>query len=237
MPGRPILLITASSVLLTVAGVILYSGDTEPSYKGRTLSQWNKASYQDSGEREAHEAIVSITTKSFPLLLRWAFADTNPRFDTMPRVSNLIYKLPFSITQNPHLRPLLYRENQIFRAACALRAFEIAGTNAACAVPALAAMMTNDNPHVTLWAIHVCSLIGPPAVPAIRLAMSSQLPYLRCEAIGCLKRFGTNTTEAIPDVVKALSDSDLSVRQNATNILETLYPQILTNSPFPISVH
>src|SRR5690349_2095155 len=126
MRGRTILLITASSVLLTVAGVILYSGDTEPTYKGRTLSQWLKASSQASGEREVHEAIVSITTNSFPLLLRWAFADTNPRFDTMPRVSKLIYKLPFSVTHNPHLRPLLYRENQIFRAACAMRAFQIA---------------------------------------------------------------------------------------------------------------
>jgi HEAT repeat protein len=119
----------------------------------------------------------------------------------------------------------------MFRAACAIRAFEIAGTNAACAVPGLAAMITDDNPPVTIDSIYVLTLIGPPAAPAIRRAMSSRIPYVRAAAIGSLKRFGTNAAEAIPDVVTALSDYDINVRQSATNLLETLYPDLLTNTP------
>jgi hypothetical protein len=224
MQGRTILLITASCVLLTAAAILLYRWDTEPSYKGRTLGQWIRASSQAPGEREAHEAIVSIATNFFPVLLRWAFADTNPRF-------TLINKLPLSASQKPFLRPFLYRDKEMFRAACAIRAFEIAGTNAACAVPGLAAMITDDNPPVTIDSIYVLTLIGPPAAPAIRRAMSSRIPYVRAAAIGSLKRFGTNAAEAIPDVVTALSDYDINVRQSATNLLETLYPDLLTNTP------
>lgn len=171
---------------------------------------------------------MSITTNSVPVLLRWVFADTQPRF-------NLINRFTFSASQKPFLRRFLrrflYRDNEIARAACAMRAFEIAGTNAASAVPALAVMITDHNPQTTIESLYVLSLIGPPAVPAIRRAMSSQIPYIRVAAIGALKRFGTNATEAIPDVVTALSDYDINVRQNATNVLETLYPAVLTSSP------
>jgi len=224
MQGRTILLITASCVLLTAAAILLYHSDTEPSYKGRTLAQWIRASSQAPGGREAHEAIVSITTNSVPVLLRWAFADTSPRF-------TLINKLPLSASQKPFLRPFLYRDKEMLRAACAIRAFENAGTNAASAVPALAALITDDNPYVTYQSLYVLSLIGPAAVPAMRRAMSSQIAAIRGVAIGSLKRFGTNVTEAIPDVLKALRDEDINVRQNATNVLETLYPELPTNTP------
>jgi hypothetical protein len=211
-------------VLLTAAAILLYRGDTEPSYEGRTLAQWIKANSQAPGEREVHEAIVSITTNFAPVLLRWAFADTNPRF-------TLINRLPLSASQKPFLRPFLYRDKEMFRAACAMRAFEIAGTNAACAVPALAALITDDDVYVTYYSLYVLSLIGPPALPAMRRAMSSQFAPFRGVAISSLKRFGTNATEAVPDVLKALHDEDITVRQNATNVPETLYPELLTNSP------
>lgn len=224
MRGRTIALIIAAWLLLTAAIIFLYSRDTEPSYHGRSLSQWIKASSRASEERDAYEAIVHITTNSFPALLRWALADTNPRFA-------LINKLPFSASQNPFLRRFLYRDNEIFRAACAIRAFEIAGTNAACAVPALAAMISDDNPHVAVQSLYVLSLIGPAAVPAVHRAMSCETPYIRAIAIGSLKRFGTNAAEAIPDVLKALSDENINVRQSATDALVTLYPAALTNTP------
>jgi hypothetical protein len=224
MRGRTIFVITASCVLLTAAAIFLYRCDTGPTYNGRTLAQWIKVSSQASDEREAHEAIVIIVTNSLPVLLRWAFADTNPRF-------TLINKLPLSASQKPFLRPFLYRDKEIFRAACAIRAFEIAGTNAASAVPPLAALITDDNPYVTYQSLYVLSLIGPVAVPAIRRAMSSHIAAIRGAAIGSLKRFGTNVTDAIPDVLKALHDEDINVRQNATSVLETLYPDLLTNTP------
>jgi len=217
-------LILATWVLLTVAVVFFYYRDTEPSYNGRSLAQWIKASSQAAEERQVHEAIVHITTNSAVVLLRWALADTNPRF-------SLINKLPFSASQNSFLRRFLYRDNEMFRAACAIRAFEIAGTNAACAVPALAAMISDDNPHAAVQSLYVLSLIGPAAIPAVQRAISCETPYIRAIAIGSLKRFGTNAAEAIPDVLKALSDENINVRQSATDALVTLYPAALTNTP------
>jgi hypothetical protein len=223
MPRWTIPVIAASWVLLAAA-MLLYRYDTEPKYNGRSLAQWIKASSQPSSEREAHEAIVSITTNSFRVLVRWAFANTRPRLE-------LINKLPWSASQNPLLRRFLYRDNELFRAACAMRAFEIAGTNAACAVTALAALITDDNLQLTTEVIQLLSRIGPTALPAIRRAMGSRNPLIRNVAVGSLKRFGTNATEAISDVVRALSDYSINVRQNATNVLETLYPAALTNAP------
>lgn len=223
MRGRAILLITASWVLLAAALIVLYFCDTGPSYNGRSLAEWIKAASQPSSEREAHEAIVRIATNSYTTLVRWAFADTSPRFALMNR-------LPFSARLNPLFRPFLYRDAAMFRAACAVRAFEVAGTNAAPAVPALDAMVTDYNPGVTTQAIHLLSLIGPAAIPALRRALNSQQPFIRVQAVGALRHCGTNSVEAISDLVKALSDYDINVRQNATNVLETLCPAVLTNA-------
>jgi hypothetical protein len=72
MRGRTILLITASWAFVAVVAIALYRRDTEPSYNGRTFAQWIKASSQASADPATHEAILSITTNSAPLLLRWA---------------------------------------------------------------------------------------------------------------------------------------------------------------------
>jgi hypothetical protein len=66
------LLITASWAFVAVVAIALYRRDTEPSYNGRTFAQWIKASSQASADPATHEAILSITTNSAPLLLRWA---------------------------------------------------------------------------------------------------------------------------------------------------------------------
>lgn len=225
MRGRTILVIIAGCVLLTAAVIIFCLWDTEPSYNGRTLAQWVKASSQASGERETHIAIISIATNFAPVLVRWVFADTTPRFD-------LLNQLPFNARQHPFLRPFLFRDKEMLRAACAMRAFEIAGTNAVSAITALEPMVTGHNPQaVQVLALHVLSLIGTPAVPSIRHATLSSDSFVRFAAIGALRRIGTNATEAIPDLVRALSDQHFLVRQNATNALETLFPQILTNPP------
>ena len=224
MASRTFLPITAFCVLLAAVPIVLYCRDTEPSYHERSLAQWIKAYSHSSGDREAHDAIVCITTNSFPVLLRWAFANTTPRFQ-------LINKFTFPLSQKPFLRPLFYRDNEVFHAALALRAFEIAGTNAASAVPSLATKITDANPELAIQAIYMSPLFGPTAVPAMRRAMTNQHPYIRCIAVGSFKRFGTNATEAIPDLVKALSDYDINVRENATNVLATLYPFALTNTP------
>jgi len=227
MRGRPILVITVSAMLLAIGVTLLFLRDIEPSYNGRSLVEWIKASSQRPDDPEVNKAIISITSKSAPLLLSWVLADTSPRF-------NLINKLPMKwypiANRNQFLRRVFYRDNEMLHAACAMRAFEIAGTNAASAVPALAARISDYNPQVTLDALHVCSLIGPPALPVIRHAMSSRMPFIRTAAIGSLKPLGTNGIEAIPDLVKALSDYDIQVRENATNVLEILLPSAFTNA-------
>jgi hypothetical protein len=221
------LLITASVALIAVVlALLLY--DIEPNYSGRTLAEWIKASSQTPPDPEATNAIIRITTYSAPVLVRWVLADASPRF-------GLINKLPLRwypiVTRNPLLRPLLYRDNEMFHAACAMRAFEIAGTNAAPAVPAVEAMITDYNFQVATEAIHLLSVIGPPALPAIRRAMGHRSPFIRLQAVGALRCCGTNAVEAIPDVLKALSDWDINVRVNASNVLETLCPAALTNPP------
>ena len=51
--------------------------------------------------------------------------------------------------------------------------------------------------------------------------MTNQSPFIRVAAVGSIKRLGTNATDAIPDLIAALSDPDIYLRQNAAQALET----------------
>jgi HEAT repeat protein len=215
--------ILVGAVLLAVAIAVLVPRNAELRFDGRTLDQWIQANSQRPDDLEAREAILTITTNSVPLLLQRLAADTSSE-------SRLEAKLPASLRKNPVINRFLYRQR--YRAACSVRAFRITGTNAACAIPAVAQLLGDRYPtQVKVEAIIILSDIGQAALPAIRQAMRSTDVLVRGLAVHATGRLGTNAAPAIPDVVAALSDPDISVRTTATNVLQTLAPDALTNVP------
>jgi hypothetical protein len=217
--------IFAGTMLLGAAIVTLLLLYQEPTYKGRTLEHWIKANSQNPAEPAAHEAIVFITTNSAPVLVRWLTADVNPRW-------SLRSKLPPFLLRNRFVRRFVSRENDLRRAALATRAFEVAGTNASPAIPAIAELVSDRQPYnIQAQGFYILRFIGPAALPQLRHAISNYNPAIRLAAVDGIKRLGTNAAAAAPDLLVALSDTDTWVRQNATQALEVIAPKALTNSP------
>ena len=164
-------------------------------------------------------AIITLTTNSLPLLIDRLLADTSSE-------SRLEAKLPSSLRANTAISRLLNRQRYL--AACAVRAFRISGTNAACAIPAVAQLLTVTNElTVKLHAMMILSYIGLPAMPSIQEATRSPDAFVRALAVNGIERLGTNAGPAITNVVAALLDPDNSVRWTATNALRKLAPDAI----------
>jgi HEAT repeat protein len=169
------------------------------------------------------EAILTITTNSVPVLVQRLSADTSAE-------SRLEAKWPTFLRTKTIMTEVLYRRR--YRAACAVRALRLSGTNAASAVPAVAQLLSSTNPQpVQVNAILILSAIGPAAVPAIRQAMKDPDPSVRGLGVFGVGQLGTNAGPAIPDLVAALSDPNNSVSNAATNVLRALARLGLTNAP------
>jgi len=140
-------------------------------------------------------------------------------------------KLPQFMLKNPLIHRFIYPGNNYKYSDRAFEAFAVAGTNAASAIPALAALAGNHSPEeVARSAVYTVSYLGPAALPTILQALKSRHTYVRVAALQCIRRLGTNAAVLIPDVMRALSDPETHVRSNATNVLEMMAPDLLTNS-------
>jgi len=60
-------------------------------------------------------------------------------------------------------------------------------------------------------------------------AITSPSAEVRVLAIHWGARIATNTTQLLPGLKKCLQDSDMNVRQEATNALQKIAPEVLTN--------
>jgi len=217
--------IFAGAALLAAGVGMLLLGNAEPSYGGRTLLQWITTSSQWQEARAAREVIGIITTNSAPTLIRWVSLDTTPRL-------GLAKKLPNFIRQTRLMEDYIYRKRNYVRVSQALFAFQLAGTNAAFAVPALAKLATAPNPTPTaVPALETLSRIGPPALPSISQAMTNRNRSILFSAVSSLSRLGTNAAPAIPGLITALSDPVDVVPDNAITLLLKLSPEALTNLP------
>jgi HEAT repeat protein len=103
-------------------------------------------------------------------------------------------------------------------------------TNGTWAVPVLIGSL--DDPTVAQPAITALGrlrLEPELSVPALTRCLQDTNYAVRCNVAYALGEFETNASLAVPDLVKALTDSDWHVRQAATNALDKIAPQVLTN--------
>lgn len=172
---------------------------------------------------EADKAICCIATNSLDVLLRRLAYDPTHR-------RTLINKVPAPLLRKEIVQGLFFPDPNEQLANQAMLVFDIAGTNATFAIPALS-VMALDATHE--WgaqaAVYALASIGPAALPVIRQATRSQSNMVRGGAIRVLYRFGTNAAPAIPEVLRALSDPVNSVRQDATNTLIKIAPQLASS--------
>ncbi len=108
-------------------------------------------------------------------------------------------------------------------------------TNAGLAIPVLMHCLKDANPAVQNLCIEALAKARPEpglVVPALlELLRTSTVPSTRTRVVAAISTFGPSAVAAQPDLITALTDSDPSVRREATNALHLIAPGFLTNGP------
>jgi HEAT repeats len=202
-------------LILMIAGAILLlwacfaPREHEPSYEGRTLSQWLIAYNHDRVQHtpqsrslaDATNAVHHIGTNALPLLVKWISYEI-PRWRT-----GFIDKF----TQNPGT----------VRAYAALTGFEILGPEGAPAAPALNNLLSDwdrkpPSRATVDRAIFALSYMGDPGLaPLVSLVTNRSAPRVyRKQAVGSIwksvTRLDANTSWAVPALIGCLDDPEVA---------------------------
>ncbi len=207
------------AVILAAAIATLLNRNPEPRYNGRTLEQWMKIYNQNQNNYGARDAISIMAPNSIPTLIRWL------------RRGTVLARMPAFVRDNDTIRNFIVRMTVRDHDLYAIQAFELAGTNAVGAVPALLELIANGTEWQADISVRVLSIIGPGGVPPIRQALTNRHWLVRRIAAERLASLGTNAAPAIPDLTTALSDPNSDVREMTTNALRVLAPELLPKSP------
>jgi len=248
------------SVVVGVSGVVVlalvifavWPREKEPVYQGKKLSEWltvySRADHrvslietvngmghaiarpedvetvrQAKAERSAaSEAVQQIGTNAVPILLSWISYER-------PRWRKGIYHF--------------FVPEAELRAWLAVEGFETLGQKAVSALPELRMMSTNVNrPETAQRAIRSLGYFGENGFSALMGVVSSGTQFKRAalDTIASAVRFhrlsatSEDMREATPRIISVLSDPDILARKGATNLLQIIAPEALTNG---ISVH
>ena len=191
----------------------------EPVFEGRALTSWlnhHVASsdatppYGSPGWKKADEALRSIGTNGIPTLLQMIRAKDPPP---------LVLKLLLLAGRYPWTR-IHYRYAEP-RNEEAEYAFEILGTNAVSAVPALIEIYEQGvSPLSQSCASLALAHIGPgaqAALPALIRRFTHTNDEVRSDAVRAVTHIGGEDRVLMPALTRALKDSYLNVRWNALN--------------------
>lgn len=133
-----ILLLAACGLIAVVAVCFFCLRENEPSYNGRTLSEWLERA---PGDRAAILAVRQIGTNAVPLLLKWGTKENTPVFRT---IRNFAEKLPPSMG-GTFISDRFYRASSEWYTVLAIRGFRVLGRDA---LPCLRAFSANPDPRL-----------------------------------------------------------------------------------------
>jgi HEAT repeat protein len=214
--------------LAAIGALFCASRSNEPSYQGRSLSQWLRDienAREDPEAEPAKNAVRQIGTNAIPYLLgkmRTEDSKLKTRFITLLAKAH-IFSVRIANSNRQHLRALL--------------GFEALGPQASSAIPDLKALLNNTELVGSVgWAL---VSISPNGVEAAASGLQSTNAIIRRETAGVLGipgivRFTTNATPArmavlraqaeiaVPPLIRALNDSDELTRARAGTSLGLL---------------
>lgn len=186
-----------SALLITAVVTFMARGQKtvqppEPSYKGKTLSEWMtpKGPWD---QMAFEEAIRQIGTNAMPCLLHW-IQYQEPEWKKALR----------SWTVNSR-----DKSREAYLAHTTQRVFEALGPDAKAYIPELTRLMndTNTPASTSWWAIWGISYMGPEALPPLMNALTNPPGRLRNMAAIVIPHLGTNALPAIPLLVSCLTNS------------------------------
>ncbi len=222
---RKILLLSACGLIAVVALCFFSLREKEPSYNGRTLSEWLRdyhakaTSLVPDGEEipdeESAAAVSAIGTNAIPILVKWL---KEPALKRERSLDSAAWKIP-----NERLRDIatdvLWKSSIRRKHYLAGTGFIILGTNAINALPDLANQFnTSDDFYVTLIAAQALSSMGDKGLSVLIAAvrapdMSKRRAAIACVGdVGAAGHLGTNTSAAVTALIDAAKSEDRSLR-------------------------
>lgn len=205
--------------------------EKEPSYNGRTLSEWlercrtnliraSSSGYGCWGQADADsEAVRHIGVDAVPILLQWLGAE-RPFWAQPLSVANRVIK-------SPRIDQIVARVEPDKKLELAMVGFEVLGTNAASALPIMARKWANTTDGVELgrlgWYI---GRLGVDALPFfIQASLTGDIQH-HDAAIVCIYNMGdlrTNATPQIPTLIDIVqTNKDLKLRDAVIVLLGKL---------------
>jgi hypothetical protein len=186
--------------------------DREPSYQGRTLSEWIDQTRQDGVENEIEEARIAIRaigTNAIPTILKWISYEPSASRD---RIAALVERLSPKLAT----RFIVHTER---RASRAQDVFYILGPELRSAIPELtqfARTSSNENRAGRCTIALVCT--GPEALPSVLTLVTNSSPNRRRWVLYRLVNF-QNTEVGVPLLIQYLDDNDPWIAEMAMQIL------------------
>lgn len=173
----------------------------EPNYQGKPLGEWlNMRREGWELDANAMRALEAMGTNVIPALL-----------------ARLAYREPVFGLDDYDVS---------MSAATALIAMR---DRAKPALPELTSLMDSENGDVALRAMIATLGVGADAIPCLIKGLTNRFPTVRSEAANFLTQLGAQYLEerkqAVPYMVKLLTDPDRDIRMNVTNELKEIDPQ------------
>jgi hypothetical protein len=196
------------------------AADKEPSYQGRTLTEWTRDIDPHSAVIVGHEppewnAIAHMGTNAIPTLLRWMAEKDPPE------------------PQKPNLAPCY----TLVRSERAELAFHILGETARPAIPELTRLaISMQDPDRADRCINALAYIGPASLPSFTRIMMNGTYRAQFSALEWFAAVDADKTPAVPAMIKCLTGKheDLGFRAAQTlsesSIPEATLVPALTNA-------
>ncbi len=237
MPKRRIIVLGSLMVCIAAALIIFLYPDREPTYQGRTLSEWLDAPYRKNnvkwwpGQEATRAAVRTMGTNAVPFLIK-RFRhppDRKAELDKSPLKERFYYglwKLRLGCIAERYYDPFWFeRLNQTRLAFTALRP---------CAkdvVPQLIEIY-HRRKEDRLLVLHAFALLGAPeAVPFLLTQApdtNAMVRYLVFTALGETK---TDAQTVVPVLLNGLSEAETNARASAAQALNKFGPELHSAIP------
>lgn len=220
-------------LLCWVAGIALVLlWRSEPSYQGRTLSDWIVQMRVRPDDTEARMAVRHLASNSIPLLLTWIKRGDRPtlRARLVEAKKGVIAFLEKHkvIKPRPQVWVLFVADHKSSYRSLAQSALEQLGPQAESAIPELIQMLGTKRPTpdeispVAGTAYLLLPKLAPASIQPLVTSLSSTDPQVYALAVSALGEIGPQANAAIPIVQRRLADPDVNIRVQAAQVLSKL---------------